>query len=155
MSSSLVPLFNFDIENYFKTEPRFGGVYGKEYLLDHVNKFKKQKKVFIVNIDEDENAGTHWVLCSLLDPTTAIYYDSYAFPPPSHIEEFLLKSRKHVIRNNVQHQDIKSVTCGYFCIYVAKELIKGRKFIDILLDKRLHLFTDKKKNDKLFPTILK
>ena len=50
------PLTNIEINEYYKNEPRFNGVYSRNNLP---NKIKKG--VYVMNLDEYENTGTHWV----------------------------------------------------------------------------------------------
>ena len=50
------PLTNIEISEYYKNEPRFNGVYSRNNLP---NKIKKG--AFIINLDEYENTGMHWV----------------------------------------------------------------------------------------------
>ena len=50
------PLTNIEISEYYKNEPRFNGIYSRNNLP---NKFKKG--AYVVNLDEYENTGTHWV----------------------------------------------------------------------------------------------
>ena len=50
------PLTNFEIQKYYKNEPKFNGVFSRNNL------FKKIKDgAFIVNLDEYANVGTHWI----------------------------------------------------------------------------------------------
>ena len=50
------PLTNIEINEYYKNEPRFSGVYSRNNLP---NKIKKG--AYVINLDEYENTGTHWV----------------------------------------------------------------------------------------------
>ena len=46
-------LNNFEIQKYYKNEPRFNCVFSR-------NK-KKKDEAYIVNLDKYENTGTHWI----------------------------------------------------------------------------------------------
>ena len=50
------PLTNMEISEYYANEPRFNGVYSRNNLP---NKIKKG--AYVINLDEYENAGTHWI----------------------------------------------------------------------------------------------
>ena len=50
------PLTNIEINEYYKNEPRFNGVYSRNNLP---NKIKKRE--YVINLDEYENTGTHWI----------------------------------------------------------------------------------------------
>ena len=60
------PLANIQINEYYKNEPRFNGVYSRDNLP---NKIKKG--AYIINLDEYENTGTHWV--SLFVKTNEVF----------------------------------------------------------------------------------
>ena len=65
------PLTNIEISEYYKNEPRFNGVYSRNNLP---NKIKKG--AYVINLDEYENTGMHWV--SLFDKANkVIYFDSF------------------------------------------------------------------------------
>ena len=51
------PLTNFEIQKYYKNEPRFNGVFSRN------NSFKKKIKdgAYIINLDEYADVGTHWI----------------------------------------------------------------------------------------------
>ena len=50
------PLTNFEIQKYYKNEPKFNGVFSRNNL------FKKIKDgAYIVNLDEYANVSTHWI----------------------------------------------------------------------------------------------
>ena len=63
------PLINIEISEYYKNEPRFSGVYSRNNLP---NKIKKG--AYVINLDEYENTGTHWVS---LFVKSICYFDSF------------------------------------------------------------------------------
>lgn len=115
----------------------------KDKLPSVINK----NEATIVNLDNDSGPGTHWVLIynSDKDLKNVYYFDSYGVSPPKEIEKYLRTSRKKIAYNSSQLQNIVSTMCGYFDVYVAKELSKGRQFYDILYDLSQ---IDQSKNDK-------
>ena len=50
------PLTNFEIQKYYKNEPRFNGLFSR-------NNFPKKIKdeAYIINLDEYANVDTHWL----------------------------------------------------------------------------------------------
>ena len=49
------PLTNFEMQKYYQNKPKFNGVYS-------INNFSKIKDgVYIINLDEHESIGTHWI----------------------------------------------------------------------------------------------
>ena len=65
------PVTNIEINEYYKNEPKFNGVYSRNNLPN-----KMKKGAYVINLDEYENTGTHWV--SLFVKTNeVIYFDSF------------------------------------------------------------------------------
>ena len=50
-------LTNFEIQKYYKNEPRFNGVFSRNNLP----KEKIKDRAYIVNLDEYANVSTHWI----------------------------------------------------------------------------------------------
>ena len=75
------PLTNIEISEYYKNEPRFNGVYSRNNLP---NKIKKG--AYVLNLDEYENTGTHWVSL-FVKANKVIYFDSIGI---EHISEKLI-----------------------------------------------------------------
>ena len=50
------PLTNVEINEYYKNEPRFNGVYCRNNLPDKI-----QKEAYVINLDEYVNIGAHWI----------------------------------------------------------------------------------------------
>ena len=48
------PLTNFEIQNYYQNEPKFNGVQSRNNLL-------KKDGAYVINPDEYESIGTHWI----------------------------------------------------------------------------------------------
>ena len=60
------PLTNFEIQKYYKNEPRFNGHFSRNNLPKNnsieYNSIKNIKDgAYIINIDEYANVGTHWI----------------------------------------------------------------------------------------------
>ena len=67
-----------------------------------------------VNIDDGSQGGTHWT-CFYIKDNKSYYFDSFGGPP----DKFLLKQLpKPIIYHNYKIQEIKSKSCGSFCLYL-------------------------------------
>ena len=49
------PLTNFEIQKYYRNEPKFTGVYSRNNLS------KIKDRAYIINLDEYKSIGTHWI----------------------------------------------------------------------------------------------
>ena len=63
------PLTNFEIQRYYQNEPRFNGVYSRDNLTEI------KDGVYIRNVDEYSDIGTHWVALHVHN-NYATYFDS-------------------------------------------------------------------------------
>ena len=81
------------------------------------NRYREKNKNIIINLDV--NGQTHWT-CLHVNQGKAFYFDSFAVEPPTNILHYTKKIPLSV--NNIRIQDLKSVMCGQYCIYVLKEL---------------------------------
>ena len=86
------PLTNFEIQKYYKNEPRFNGVFSRNNLPEY-NSIKKIKDgSYIINLDEYANVGTHWIplFCK---KNEIVYFDSFGIEHiPEEIKELIEKS---------------------------------------------------------------
>ena len=147
------PLTNIEINEYYKNEPRFNDVYSRNNLP---NKIKKG--AYVINLDEYENTGTHWV--SLFVKTIeAIYFHSFGIEHiRKEINKFIRsKELDHAVRNDIKSnifriQAYDSIMCGYFCIEFINYMLKGKTLLDYT-----NLFSpnDFKKNVELLKEYLR
>ena len=124
---SFPELTNIQIDNYYSGNPKYGGC-----VNAHDTSMLIPGKFYILNLDSNPmGPGTHWVLLYLVNKNTVFYFDSFGLPPPQRIS-YYSKIFKNRIRNIGQIQDIKSSSCGWYCIYVADRLIKGDSYLNIV-----------------------
>ena len=110
-----------------------------------------KKGVYVINLDEYENTGTHEVSL-FFKPKYTVYFDSFAIAHiPKEINKFINKD----IKSNIfRIQAYDSIMCGYFCIEFINYMLKGKG--KTLLD-YTNLFSpnDFKKNDRVIKRIFK
>ena len=64
------PLTNFEIQKYYENKSRFNGVYSRDNLP------RIKDGVYVINLDEYSDIGTHWVALWIND-NTVTYFDSF------------------------------------------------------------------------------
>ena len=102
------PLTNFEIQKYYKNEPRFNGVYSRDNLP------KIKDGAYIINLDEYSDIGTHWVTLHV-NNNDVTSCDSFGVEHiPEEIKIFI--NNKNIKTNIFRIQAYDSVMCGYFCI---------------------------------------
>ena len=99
---------NFEIQEYFKDEKKFNGVFSRNNLP------KLKNGAYVINLDHRKNTGTHWVVIFVKEDEV-IYFDSFGveYIPKEIMERIKNKNIKTSIFGT---QDNNSVMCGYFCI---------------------------------------
>ena len=63
------PLTNIEISEHYINEPRFNGVYSRNNLPKTI-----KKGVYVINLDEYENTGMHWIAL-FVKPKYTVYFD--------------------------------------------------------------------------------
>ena len=76
------PLTNFEIQEYYKSEAKFSGVYSRVNL-------PKTIKNGVINLDEYADVGTHWIALYVKN-NEVIYFDSFGVEHvPKEIKKFI------------------------------------------------------------------
>ena len=117
------PLTNFEIQAYYKNEPKFIGVYSRDNLPDKI-----KDGAYVINIDEYSDIGTHWIAL-YLNTKTVTYFDSFGIEHiPKEIKNFT--TNKNIIANIYRVQNYDSIMCGYFCIKFIDYMFMGKSLTD-------------------------
>ena len=122
------PLTNFEIQKYYKNEPR-----------------KKIKDgAYVINLDEYADVGTHWIAL-FCKKNEIVSFNSFGVEYIcEEIKDFI--GNKNIKTNIFQVQEDNSIMCGYFCIGLIDFMLAGKKLTDYT-----NLFSpyDSKKNDSI------
>ena len=124
-------LTNFEIQKYYKNEPRFNGVNSRDNLP---NKIKDG--AYVINLDEYSDRGTHWVAVYVKN-NDITYFDSFG------VEHILIEIKTFIgrssssalldksIKTNIfRIQAYDSIMSGYFCIGFINFMFEGRSLTE-------------------------
>ena len=116
------PLTNFEIQKYYKNEPRFNGVYSRDNLP------KIKDGAYIINLDEYSDIGTHWVALYLQN-NDVTDFDSFG------VEHILKEIKTFIDKKNIKAkifriQAYDSIMCGYFCNGFIDFILAGKTLAD-------------------------
>ena len=112
------PLTNFEIQKHYQNDPRFNGVYSGDNLQ------KIKDGVYIINLDEYSDIGTHWVALYVQN-NDVIYFDSFGVEYiPKEIRTFI--SNKNIKTNIVRIKTYDSIMCRCFCIGFTDFMLAGK-----------------------------
>lgn len=153
----MTTITNFDIIHVCqKLHIPLIGVFSKDKLP-----YQRKDGAYVVNMQDDlningdMNQGSHWV-CFYIHKKKAVYFDSFAVVPPRQIQEFLRPYQPYPY-NIQQIQDIKTSSCGWYCIYFLYWFHHQNKINSF--SKRLELFNhlfskDVSKNKNILERLL-
>ena len=139
------PLPNFEIQEYYKNESRFNGVYSRDNLPKTI-----KNGAYVINLDEYEDIGTHWIALYVKN-NEITYFDSFGVEHvPKEIKKFI--EHKNIKTNIFRIQADNSIICGYFCIGFIDFMLAGKSLIDFT-----SLFSpyNFKKNDDIISSYFK
>ena len=101
------PLTNFEIQKYYKNEPRFNGVFSRNNLPKKI-----KDGAYVINLDEYADVGTHWIAL-FCNRSEIVYLDSFAVEHvPEEIKKFI--GNKNINAKIFRVQANNSVMCGSF-----------------------------------------
>ena len=103
---------------YYQNEPKFTRVYSRNNLT------KINDGAYIINLDEYESIGTHWIAL-YVNAVNVTHFDSFGV---KHIPKEIRKSivNKSVITNIYRIQAHDSIMYGYICIGFIDFMLKGK-----------------------------
>ena len=90
---------------------------------------------WIINIDDLNRGGTHWVaLHNHPSRKYVIYSDSFGLVPPPQVGDLMKKKLKgkRAMANGTQMQDISTDNCGSWAIRTLNLLEKGKSLAEIV-----------------------
>ena len=115
----------------------FRGVISRDQIA-LIGSWKNFEGYYIVNLNDSTQPGSHWVVIHVRGSTEPLkyeyleYFDSFGLNAPMELVELSDKFHLNYLYNSTQYQDLKSVLCGYWCLYFVNESQKGRSYYDIL-----------------------
>ena len=134
----LHPLTNFEIQKYYQNEPRFNGVYSRDNLP------KIKDCVYIINLGEYSDIGTHWVALYVHNDDFT-YFDSFGIEHIS--KEIKIFINNKTIKTKIfRMQAFDSIMCGYFSIGFIDFMLAGETLTDLRIFFSQNNF---KKNDDI------
>ena len=114
------PLTNFEIQKYYKNEPRFNGVFSRNNLPKKI-----KDGAYVINLDEYADVGTHWIAL-FCNKNEIVYFDSFGVENvPEEIKKFI--RNKNIKANIFRVQANSSIMCGSFCMGFIDFMLAGKE----------------------------
>ena len=139
------PLTNFEIQKYYKNEPRFNGVFSRNNLPKKI-----KDGAYVINLDEYVDVGTH-LIALFCNRNETVYFDSFGVEHVTEeVKEFV--GNKNIKANIFRVEANDSIICGYFCIGFIDFILAGKKLTDFTSMFSPHDF---EKNDRIILSYFK
>ena len=121
-----------------------------EFIREIIYQIKLKKRAYVINLDEYENTGTHWISL-FVKANKVIYFDSFGVEHiPKEINKFIGNKKIQASIFRIQAYDL--IMCGYFCIEFINYMLKGKTLSDYT---NLFFPNDFKKNDRIIKRLFK
>ena len=122
------PLSNFDLMEWVKKLglSHLRGIYSRDQLPQKI-----KKECGIINLDDIQGPGTHWVCYRNLDSVVE-YFDPFGLIMPNEALKYFNTSGKHIVYSIDEIQNRNTVLCGYWCLYYLFERQNGKSILDVI-----------------------
>jgi hypothetical protein len=94
-----------------------------------INKTVGENECGIVNLENSDQNGSHWIMFFKCGDSK-IAYSSFGDPVTQELVDYL---GDNIYSSDIQIQDFKEKSCGFYCIAILFLLSKGLSFEDIIL----------------------
>jgi hypothetical protein len=84
---------------------------------DELYKMPCDTGCYIINMDNSDKPGSHWVALFIDTQKRPYYFDSFGCIYPLEVEAFMKRTGKPLQYSKVHVQNINSNCCGYYCMY--------------------------------------
>lgn len=121
-------LSNDQINRYMSRYPQWGGCICNDDIWRVPT---NTRKCWIINLQDSNQPGSHWVLISCLK-ATIFYWDPFGVLPTRDVHDWVRSTGRPARYCNADIQAFQSEACGYYCMYIAGQLIQGRTPVQII-----------------------
>ena len=124
------PLSNFDLMDWVKRLgiKHFRQIYSRDGLP---HKIRKEGGIRIINLDDIQAPGTHWVCYRNIDNAVE-YFDPFGLIMPNEALEYFRTSGKRIVYSMDEIQNRNTVVCGYWCLYYLFERQRGNSILNVI-----------------------
>lgn len=116
------PLTNIDILNLTKNLPHFRGV----FMRNQLPKRCRTRECGVINLDNEDGPGTHWVGYYKKNNNECYYFDSFGDLQP--FKEFIdyigagSNNRCTIFYNYKRRQAFNTIICGHLCLKILYKM---------------------------------
>ena len=124
-----------EFDQYF-VKAGLRGIWSGAQPANFIVQFTFQGPKFIVlNTDESDGRGLHWVAVYVPHSGPLEFFDSLGRGPETYhgyFKDWLVSSGRSYVRNEWRYQDYGTGTCGEFCVYYGIKRLRGETMRQIV-----------------------
>ena len=102
------------------------GIYSRDGLPRKIS-----KEGGIINLDDIQGAGTHWV-CYRNLTSVVEYFDPFGLIMPNEALKYFNTSGKRIVYSIDEIQNRNTVLCGYWCLCYLYKRQRGNSILDVI-----------------------
>lgn len=102
------------------------------FASNKIPKISKVPAALIVNLDENNLPGSHWIGMFFTKTGKCEFFDSYGRKPDNCILQYITQHVTSYTYNNICVQDLWSISCGQMCLYFLIWRCRGISFKKII-----------------------
>lgn len=112
------PLTNIDILKLTEKLPHFRGV----FMRNNLPKRCRKHECGVINLDDEDGPGTHWVSYYKKNNEKCYYFDSFGDLQP--FREFIdyVGNKCKILYNYKRLQSFNTIICGHLCLRFLYEM---------------------------------
>ena len=117
------------------------------YMKDQLTISNTYTGAYIVNLQNSDHSGSHWVSFIKVDDDITFYFDSFGQTVPDTLRKLFNNENldDKVYYNLIQIQDYHSTLCGLYCILYLYVMKNSKVNVFKRLKEYLNLFNTEKK----------
>lgn len=133
---------NFDLTGWCESSDiKLDGVIASNELC---NMKKKKNMNFIINLQDSDNKGSHWVAL-IKRGVHYVYFDSFGAIPDTYVIRY--KGKYKLAYSNFIVQDMESDRCGIFCVAFLHYIQTNKGNIHAIYNDFVNLFEHNTRNN--------
>lgn len=134
----LTTLYSTTIDDYYQGNRLYNGCRFYQEIKASGPHKELKPGFWFVNLN-----NYHWQLL-FNSPGVVNYADPFGTQPPDSILNLMVKTKKKIAISSKDVQGLFQTSCGWFCIYICDQLLRGRTLPDVMND-----FTDNTDSNEL------
>ena len=132
---------NYDLLRVILRDPVLSLTFVGSYANDRLPVTVQRPAGLIINTQNSDQPGQHWVAVYIPNSGYGVYFDSLGGAPSVQVKQFLERNTRSWVRTPTPIQHSRSTLCGLYCIvflYFMSRHCSLRHFLNFFYTTQLH-----------------